>query len=140
LWSEDQGRGTAQEIYDDTTSIPADDPFWSLVIADPGPDHIFDGPVYDRGAMTLHALRLKIGDKSFFTLLKKWTSTYAGGNVSTPQFIAMAEQVSGKNLKKFFDEWLYTGAKSASLGDSSQLRMSKQASSSVVQRWRHLRP
>ena len=139
LWSEDQHRGTAQEIFDGDASIPGDDPFWSLVIANPGPDHLFDFPVYDRGAMTLHALRLKIGDGPFFRLLKKWTSTYAGGNVTTPQFIALAEQVSGKNLHTFFDEWLYTAAKPTSLEQSSQLRASKQASSSVGQRWRHRR-
>ena len=26
--------------------------------------HLFDGPVYDRGAMTMHALRLAVGDRS----------------------------------------------------------------------------
>ena len=49
---------TAQEIFDSTTPpIPADDPFWDVVIGDPGPDDLFAGAVYDRGAMTLHQLR-----------------------------------------------------------------------------------
>ena len=142
LWSEDQGRGTAQEIYDGITSIPADDPFWELTIGDPGPDALFDGAVYDRGAMTLHALRLKIGDPAFFRLLKKWTSTYAGGNVTTPQFIALAEHVSGKNLRGFFKEWLFTGARPASLPEPTlqrgSLQLEQKASSS--RRWvEHLR-
>ena len=54
---------------------------------------MFDGAVYDRGAMTLHALRLKIGDAAFFRLMKEWVRTYAGGNVATPQFIALAEKI-----------------------------------------------
>ena len=39
---------------------------WSGKVADPGRDQIFDDLVYNRGAMTLHALRLKIGDRAFF--------------------------------------------------------------------------
>ena len=38
LWSEREGLGTAQEIFDSLyDGIPADDPFWSLTIGDPGP-------------------------------------------------------------------------------------------------------
>ena len=36
----------------------------------PGRSHLFDPPVYQRGAMTLHALRVRIGDAAFFRLLK----------------------------------------------------------------------
>jgi hypothetical protein len=43
LWSEHEGLGTAQEIFDGNyDAIPADDPFWTLVIGDPGPDDLFD--------------------------------------------------------------------------------------------------
>ena len=36
LWSEREGLGTAQEIFDSLAGIPGDDPFWSLTIGDPG--------------------------------------------------------------------------------------------------------
>ena len=81
LWSEHKGRTTAQENFDGLASIPADSPFWQFVIGDPGPDDLFAPPVYDRGAMTLHALRLKVGDDAFFKLLRAWTKRNAGGNV-----------------------------------------------------------
>jgi aminopeptidase N len=116
LWSEHEGRDPAQAFFDDLASIPADDSFWALAIGDPGADAIFDGAVYDRGAMTLHALRLKIGDGAFFRLLKEWVRSNAGGNVAIPQFIALAEKISRQNLKPFFQEWLFTPAKPASLG------------------------
>ncbi|MGO4692279.1 M1 family metallopeptidase [Glaciibacter sp. 2TAF33] len=115
LWSENQGLGTVQELFDSYAAIPADDSFWELTIGDPGVDAIFDDPTYYRGAMTLHALRQLIGDDDFFALLKGWASTNAGGNVSTEDFIAFAEQVSGRDLTAFFDEWLYTGVKPAGL-------------------------
>ena len=89
LWSEREGLGTAQEIFDFYMSvIPADDPFWTVVIGDPGPELLFDIAVYYRGAMTLHALRLEIGDEDFFRILRTWADQQAGDTVSTPEFIA----------------------------------------------------
>ena len=65
--------------------------------------------------MTLHALRLTIGDATFFKLLKEWIDKKEGGNATIPEFIALAEKLSGQQLDAFFDEWLFTAAKPASL-------------------------
>jgi aminopeptidase N len=112
LWSEDQGRGTAQEIFDATYGgIPADAAFWDVVIGDPGPELLFDGAVYDRGAMTLHVLRREVGDADFFRIVRGWATRKAGGNGTTQEFIALAERISGKQLDKLFDVWLFTGSK-----------------------------
>ena len=66
--------------------------------------------------MTLHALRLKIGDAAFFRLVREWVKANAGGNVATKQFIALAEKISRQDLDPFFNEWLFTPAKPPSLG------------------------
>ena len=95
-------------------AIPADDPFWQVVVADPGAQDLFADATYDRGGATLHALRQTIGDKKFFALLKTWTTENEGGNVTTADFIALAEQVSGQKLGDFFQTWLYTPSKPAS--------------------------
>jgi aminopeptidase N len=115
LWSEEQGLGTADEIFASFSSIPSDDPFWQVRIGDPGPANIFDIAVYYRGAMTLHALRNRIGDETFFRLLERWSSKYAQGNATTRQFIDLAERMSGQNLDPFFRTWLYTAGKPAGL-------------------------
>ncbi|HEY9376426.1 MAG TPA: M1 family aminopeptidase [Jiangellaceae bacterium] len=116
LWSEREGLGTAQEIFDFYASvIPADDPFWEVIIGDPGPELLFDIAIYYRGAMTLHALRLEIGDDDFFELLRRWVATQAGGHVTTDEFIALAERISGQQLDDLFDVWLFTPEKPASL-------------------------
>jgi hypothetical protein len=115
LWSEREGEATAQEIFDDFASIPADDEFWSVIIGDPGADLLFDNAVYFRGAMTLHALRGEIGDRDFFRLLRVWTQSRAGDNVRIPEFIALAERISGEQLDAFFETWLFTGAKPAGI-------------------------
>lgn len=109
LWSEYEGFGTADEIFGFYTSvIPPDSPFWALPIGDPGPDLLFDEAVYLRGGMTLHALRLEVGDTDFFKILKLWPKVMAGKNVSTPQFIDFAERVSGEQLDDLFEAWLFT--------------------------------
>ena len=74
---------------------------------------MFDGTIYTRGGMTLQALRAKIGDPAFFTLLKRWYTENRGQSVTTEEFIALAEQVSGQQLDTFFDVWLYQDAKPA---------------------------
>jgi aminopeptidase N len=69
---------------------------------------LFDGAVYIRGFMTLQALSYEIGEDRLFELLHRWVTENAYGNVTTKQFIALAEDVSGQNLDKLFDKWLYT--------------------------------
>jgi aminopeptidase N len=85
--------------------------FWNLEIADPGPIHLFDTPIYDRGAMTLAALRNRIGRADFRQLLKRWASVHEGGTAVSEQFEEMAETVSGEQLDAFFDAWLRSGQK-----------------------------
>jgi hypothetical protein len=112
LWSEREGLGTTQENFDAIASLfPADDPFWTVTIGDPGPDALFDIAVYWRGAMTLHALRQEVGDEAFFEILHRWVRSQAGGHVTTDEFIALAERVSGQQLDDLFDTWLFTPAK-----------------------------
>ena len=112
LWSEHEGLGTAQENFDFWYGIfPEDSPFWAVTIGDPGPDALFDFSVYKRGGMTLHQLRLTVGDDNFFTILREWAGTNAGGNVTTDEFIALAEQISGQELDDLFQTWLFTPSK-----------------------------
>ena len=109
LWSDREGLGTAQENFDFFYNLfPADDPFWNLTIGDPGPDNLFDFAVYARGAMTLHQLRLAVGDDDFFRILQTWAKTNRNGNVTTDQFIALAEKISGQQLDSLFQTWLFT--------------------------------
>ncbi|WP_343448738.1 M1 family metallopeptidase [Micromonospora oryzae] len=109
LWSEEQGEGTAQEWFDFTyASYPADDEFWQVPPGDPGANNVFDGAVYDRGAMALHQLRLAVGDAAFFRILPAWTAAHRHGNGTIEQFQALAEQLSGKDLDALFTTWLFT--------------------------------
>jgi aminopeptidase N len=116
IWSEHQGRESAHQIFRDLYATPAaDTDFWSPAPGNPGaPANLFDGTVYDRGGMTLQALREKVGDKKFFHILRAWAARHRYGNVTTAQFIALAERVSGRDLDHFFQVWLYRPGKPTS--------------------------
>ena len=114
LWSEQHHEGTAQEMLDLYLEVyPKSDSFWELQIGRPGKGEEFDQAVYDRGAMTLQALRRRIGDRKFFDLMRRWASAHRHGNAQVGQFTALAEQVSGQQLDGFFKAWLYTSARPA---------------------------
>ncbi|HET7831148.1 MAG TPA: M1 family metallopeptidase [Candidatus Limnocylindrales bacterium] len=109
MWSEHEGDATADQIFSDFAGIPADDPFWEMAIGDPGTEQLFDFPVYARGAMTLHALRTKVGDQKFFRILQTWAAEQAGGTVTTREFIDLAERIAKKDLDPLFAMWLGPG-------------------------------
>ena len=71
----------------------------------------FDDAVYDRGALTLQALRKTVGDDTFFKILQTWQVRKVGRSGIIPEFIALAEQISGKPLDALFHMWLYTTGK-----------------------------
>jgi aminopeptidase N len=67
---------------------------------------MFDDWVYKRGALTLHALRLTVGDDAFFDLLRAWVGEHRGGSVATADFTALAVARTGADLDGLFDAWL----------------------------------
>lgn len=122
IWTERQGGKTAAQRFTQLANTPAQNSaFWNPPPGDPGiAANLFDGTIYDRGAMTLEALRERIGDGQFFTVMRRWYAEHRYGNVSTPEFIALAEKVSGQDLTVFFDTWLYRPNKPAGLKDAAQ--------------------
>lgn len=75
---------------------------------EPTANRLFNAGVYYWGALALHALRLEVGDENFFAILQTYHERFKGGNARTADFIAVAEEVSGKELSAFFDSWLYS--------------------------------
>ncbi|MHA3702540.1 M1 family metallopeptidase [Jatrophihabitans sp. YIM 134969] len=108
------GDDTYTSFRQEWAGIPASSSFWKQAIAAPGRDQMFSGAVYERGGMTLAVLRHTIGDAAFFETLKSWTDQHRYGNATTAQFIALAQQVSGRDLTDLFQTWLYTKSKPAS--------------------------
>jgi aminopeptidase N len=115
LWIEHNGGATVQQQFDAQYSRPATSSFWQLPPnALPGPEDLFASTVYQRGAMTLQALRGKMGDMAFFQFARDWATDNRYGNVDTADFIAAAEKAYGGDLDDFFDVWLFEPGKPTS--------------------------
>ncbi|MFC9892910.1 M1 family metallopeptidase [Nocardia sp. NPDC127579] len=106
IWSEASGGPTADQqaraARHNLSRQPQD-----LLLGDPGPLHMFDDRVYKRGALTLHALRLELGDQAFFDLLREWTARYRHASVDTEEFTDLAGHYSTVPLRPLWDSWLY---------------------------------
>jgi aminopeptidase N len=63
---------------------------------------------YPKGGWVLHMLRCELGDSVFWRSIRKYYATYAGSIADTRDLQKVFEGVSGKDLKQFFDQWLYT--------------------------------
>ena len=104
LWDEHAGGRSVQQSFDRIYSGFN----WSSAPGNPGAAKIFGDAVYQRGAMTVHALRRTIGDPAFFALLKSWPAEHKDGNATTDDFIAAAEKAAGgKDLGPLFQAWLF---------------------------------
>ena len=86
MWSEHTGQKTAQAYFNRYYAKKADSWVFNPPPANPGgPADMFDGSVYERGAMTLQALRVKLGDGTFFPMLRAWYAAHTYGNVTGPR-------------------------------------------------------
>lgn len=125
LWSEKSDGKSAAEwaelFWKGLSQLPQD-----IQVGDPGPALMFDDRVYKRGAITVHALRLFLGDTVFFNMLRAWTSENKFGSVTTADFMshvmtcARSEVLEGADARAgasvarsdarvmaLFDAWLF---------------------------------
>jgi aminopeptidase N len=70
-------------------------------------NQLFSRQVYFGGALVLYALRQQVGDAAFGRIERAWVSRYRDGVASTADFIALASRVSGQDLTKFLNDWIY---------------------------------
>ncbi len=91
---------------------------------DPG-KNLFSSKVYDKGAWVLHMLRWELGDSVFFKILREYFEAYKYKSATTLDFISVCEQVSKKDLKKFFDQWVFTGTENLQLDYKWKLKLQK---------------
>ncbi|AVZ74649.1 peptidase M1 [Streptomyces lunaelactis] len=106
LWSEVSGGPSAAALAAksrDKLALLRQD----IKIADPGLRRLFDDRLYERGGLTMHALRTVMGHAAFVTLLREWTATRRHGVVTTEEFIALAQWHSAHPLEGLFRMWLY---------------------------------
>jgi len=82
----------------------------TVYVEDPDNDNPYDENLsYKKAAWVLHMLRHTVTDTVFFEILKTYASSplHQYGSATTEDFQAICEQVSGMNLQKFFQQWIY---------------------------------
>jgi aminopeptidase N len=67
---------------------------------------VYHAVVYSKGALVLHMLRYVVGDETFLEIMNTYSQRYGGKSATVKEFQAVCEEVSGRNLNWFFDEWI----------------------------------
>jgi len=57
----------------------------------------------------LHMLRHELGDLDFWRGIRQYYDLYKNSNALTGDFARVMEEVSGKDLSTFFNQWIYKG-------------------------------
>jgi len=69
---------------------------------------MYDRHLYPGGACRLHTLCCELGDDSFWQGVRAYLARYRGEVVETDDFRRVLEEVSGRSLGRFFDQWFYS--------------------------------
>ncbi|QCU77773.1 M1 family peptidase [Citricoccus sp. SGAir0253] len=115
LWGAESGRA-ALESYARTAwrGLAAQDQ--DLLVADPGPELMFDDRIYKRGALALFALRQELGAEAFGGLLRDWVAAHRHGTVDTGTFLAHADRhaeaagLAAGHATRVLHPWLFETA------------------------------
>ncbi|NUP97330.1 MAG: M1 family metallopeptidase [Planctomycetaceae bacterium] len=68
---------------------------------------MFGAAVYLRGPFALHFLRRQLGDERFLALMRRWMSDHLHGNASLEDFLALVDELGGKDARAALDPWLF---------------------------------
>ncbi len=71
------------------------------------PTSLFDLNVYDRGGLTLEAIRRTIGDDEFFGLLQAWIERHANGAATTDDFLTLVDERHGADVRALAESWIF---------------------------------
>ena len=63
--------------------------------------------IYQKGSWTLHMLRGVVGTENFWKGIRVYYQKYRDSHATVADFRRVMEEVSGKDLSVFFDQWLY---------------------------------
>jgi hypothetical protein len=108
------GTNTETAYFNSWSSTGAGSALWTVPPSGMStPQQLFGWQSYTRGAMTYEALRAAIGDTAFLALIKQWQTDFGGQTKRWTDLVALAQQLSGRDLTAFFQDWIYDADKPA---------------------------
>ena len=106
LWAESQGGLAAYHADLAFNKFYGPGTVW--VPDDQNVGRIFDSNLsYDKASWVLHMLRHMLGDAMFFSALQQYGLAHAYGTATTEDVRAVFESISGRDLSKYFQQWVY---------------------------------
>ena len=73
------------------------------------PIELFDRHLYEKGAAVLHMLRGELGWDRLRRVFRRYVRDNAQRNVETLDFVRAIEAETGRNMRGFFDQWIFRG-------------------------------
>lgn len=71
------------------------------------PGDLFDRHLYEKGSVVLHMLRNVLGEDLFWRSINLYVQKNANRAAETLDLINCIEEATGRNMKKFFDQWIF---------------------------------
>jgi aminopeptidase N len=95
--------GIRQRVLTDTSDVPK-----RPVIDTTQTDlmELLNRNSYEKGGFVLHMLRQEVGDSTWIRGIRAYYAAHRNGNATTDDLRAAIEQVSNRDFRWFFDQWL----------------------------------
>jgi aminopeptidase N len=71
------------------------------------PIDLFDRHLYNKGSCVLWTLRHELGEGPFWAGVRRYLEAHRHGTVHTRHFQRALEEATGRNLERFFAQWVY---------------------------------
>ena len=71
------------------------------------PIELFDRHLYEKGGAVLHMLRGELGEPRFWRSISHYVARNAQRSVETIDLIRAIEEETGRNMRGFFDQWVF---------------------------------
>ena len=78
---------------------------------------LYDRHIYEKGACVYHMIRTELGDTLFWRAIQTFVRNHAHCTVETIDLIRTIEQVTGRNLRFLFDQYVFRGGHPRLQGD-----------------------
>ena len=70
---------------------------------------LFDRHLYEKGSLILHMIRRLLGEPGWWRSMNLYLNRHWAQGVETINLIDAIQEATGKNLRSFFDQWVFKG-------------------------------
>ncbi|MBI4425883.1 MAG: M1 family metallopeptidase [Elusimicrobia bacterium] len=68
---------------------------------------LFDRHLYEKGGWVLHMLRAALGERDWWRAIQHYIRRHQNQSVATQDLVEAIEEATGRNLRPFFDRWVF---------------------------------